>query len=468
MEHVNLARGVDFQPETAPVRGPFVVNLCSSVAPIDLKNGNLPGLERYRLYQVRRVEDNRTRYRLRLGFFVDEAATEAVLGAIRQYYPAALCVPAGSDDLRHAPGFDPALLADATGRHPQPAIPATAQGSAVAAPKAEPAPSAPVAAAPAVKPVPVQKLATAAVPKPAAAQAPSPAVKATALELLPDPAPSRARPVPTASGPFRVRAADPASLESGVLQLKLETDKAADVPLIAAPRLTDAPILLDSTQTLRMLTESELADKEGPQWFALQLAVSDQAINLDTMPKLDIFAAFRLYSVATPQQGRIVHCLRLGFFRERVSAEAVAGYLKTFFSTPDVLRVSAAEQSRFADPPKPPVLQETAAGGAKVVPLSDARLKAGKPLPDVAKPLPVAAKTSAPAVKSPPVKHPPAAPAAKATSKKAPGKRATVRNRSLNDLLHEEAREVALSESGIRRMEEKGSLLSRLVGKFTR
>jgi hypothetical protein len=191
------------------------------------------------------------------------------------------------------------------------------------------------------------------------------------------------------------------------------------------------------------------------------------------MPKLDIFAAFRLYSVATPQQGRIVHCLRLGFFRERVSAEAVAGYLKTFFSTPDVLRVSAAEQTRFADPPKPPVLQETA-GSAKIVPLSDARLKAGKPQPvEVAKPTPAAAKTSAPAVKSTPVKTPvakapPAAAQAKAAVKKPPGKRAAVRNRSLNDLLHEEAREVALSESGVRRMEQKGSLLSRLVGKFTR
>ena len=47
-------------------------------------------------------------------------------------------------------------------------------------------------------------------------------------------------------------------------------------------------------------------------------------------------------------------------------------------------------------------------------------------------------------------------------------KRPTSKNRSLNELLVEEAREVALSESGIRRMEAKGSLLSRLVGKLTR
>ena len=62
-----------FDSGTPAVSGPIVVNLCASVAPIDLKPGGMPGLERYRLYQVRRVEDNRPRYRLRLGFFADEA-----------------------------------------------------------------------------------------------------------------------------------------------------------------------------------------------------------------------------------------------------------------------------------------------------------------------------------------------------------------------------------------------------------
>lgn len=494
MEHVNLARGVDFQPETAPVTGPFVVNLCTSVAPIDLKTGSLPGLERYRLYQVRRVEDSRARYRLRLGFFADETATEAVLAAVRQHYPAAFCVPAGSDDLKHAPGFDPTTLAtEATGRHPKPAIAAptpVTQPRAVQTAAATPAaastpPKATQSSASAkpnpASPAPIQKPVT--VPSVAADKAASiksvrapDSVKAVALELLPDPVPQAAPAAAPTSGVFRVQAADPTALKAGTLELKLEADRsAADVPLIAAPQLTDAPILLDSTQTLRMLTESEIADKNAPQWFALQLAMSDRPINLETMPKLDIFAAFRLYSVATPQQGQIVHCLRLGFFRERVSAEAVAGYLKTFFTAPDVIRVSNAEQTRFADPPKPPVLQDTAPTGAKVVPLNDARVKAGKPISmaPAAKPLPAAAKAAAPAVKSAAIKSAPAKPAGKAVisapaTKKPPGKRAAIRNRSLNDLLQEEAHQVTLSESGIRRMEQKGSLISRLVGKFTR
>ncbi len=464
MEHSSQVREAELPPITAPVTGPFVVNLCASVAPIEIKGSNLPGLERYRLYQVRRLEDNRPRYRLRLGFFTDEAATESVLNAVREFYPAAFCVPAGIDDLKHAPGFDGALLAVAPAKARQPAAPARSTETTGRYPR----PSIP--AAPATKPAP------AIAPKPAA-PATAPVAAAAALELLPEPAP-RAAPAHAATpaaGPFRIRAADPAVLRQSPLELKLDSDrpagKSASDHGIAPPRLTDAPILIDSTQTLRMLTEAELSDNEGPQWFALQLAVSDQAINLDTMPKLDIFAAFRLYSIATPQQGKIIHSLRLGFFKEKVSAEAVAGYLKTFFNTPDVLRVSGAEQARFADPPKPPVLQETAHGTAKVVPLNDARVRAGKTIP------PAAVQKAAPAVAKPPpaaqVKPVPAKPAAPAkvaapAKKGPPGKRAAVRNRSLNELLHEEAREVELSESGIRRMEQKGSLLSRLVGKLTR
>src|SRR4030095_12369766 len=61
-----------------------------------------------------------------------------------------------------------------------------------------------------------------------------------------------------------------------------------------------------------------------------------------------------------------------GFFKEAVSAEAVMGYLQTFFGTPSVMRVSVAEHARFKDPPStkqpaPPVQE------AKVVELNNAR-----------------------------------------------------------------------------------------------
>ena len=61
----------------------FVINLCASMAPVPNVGKSLPGLETYRLYQVARREDGRTRYRLRLGFFTNEADAETVLTTVR-------------------------------------------------------------------------------------------------------------------------------------------------------------------------------------------------------------------------------------------------------------------------------------------------------------------------------------------------------------------------------------------------
>jgi len=463
--HASTARDPLFDMGAPAVSGPFVVNLCASVAPIDMKPGGMPGLERYRLYQVRRMEDNRPRYRLRLGFFANEAATEVVLAAVREFYPAAFCVPAGSDDLKHAPGFDPATLgtnrtADATrdasptSRMPYIQMPPPAKPAAVA-------PAKPVAAAPVM-------------PKPAAPSAAPQAKPVSKMELLPDTPPRTPEAQAAAAEPFRVKPVDPSLVQRATADLSLSTDVPDDIRKLTegATTRTDGPVLIDSTQTLRILTETELADTDAPSWFAVQVAVSDQAINVDAMPKLDIFKAFRLYSIAQTRDGRIEHSLRLGFFKESVSAEAVAGYLKTFFSEPHVQRVSAAEQSRFATPPAPPVLNETAGKSAQVIQLHADRRPESKPAAaPVLKRGPAPRPASVQKAPPPPAPKPSKQAAASAVARKSgpvAGKAKPAKNRPLNELLQEEAREVMLSESGIRRMEAKGSLLSRLVGKLTR
>ena len=469
-----------FDAVTPAVSGPFVVNLCASVAPIDLKPGGMPGLERYRLYQVRRVEDNRPRYRLRLGFFADEAATEVVLAAVREFYPAAFCVPAGSEDLKHAPGFDPATL----GKRPAAATAATHDTTSTARMQRIPMPTA------AVQPVAPREAARPAATAATAARPAAPATKPQAiapvaqakdvskLELLPETPPRSpaAQAAAAAAEPFRVKPADPSAMNKAA-DLQLSTDLPDNIRKITgvtAALKTDGPVLIDSTQTLRILTETELADTDAPPWFAVQVAVSEQPINLDAMPKLDIFKAFRLYSIAQTRQGQIEHSLRLGFFRESVSAEAVSGYLKTFFGSPEVLRVSAAEQSRFAEPPAPPVLNESAGKSARVVPLHPDRPANAKPATAPVLTQGTKPKAPVPVVKkaAPPVQPTPAkqAAASAVARKSGPGpvKRSPSKNRSLDELLVEEAREVALTESGIRRIEAKGSLLSRLVGKLTR
>ncbi|MDY6944221.1 MAG: hypothetical protein SXG53_00760 [Pseudomonadota bacterium] len=279
---------------------------------------------------------------------------------------------------------------------------------------------------------------------------------------------------------------------------------------------------LDSTQTIRALTNEELSDAAQEKWFAIQLAASEQPVNLDTMPHLDIFEAYSLYSVATAGSGKIIHSLRLGFFKEAVSAEAVTGYLKTFFASPSVLRISVAEQARFKDAPQPRRAEAVEEPKSNVVDLNNARNRppvvptitmevdpsatgsfrpnatgafrpgatgalnsatgtfkpgataafkpnatgAFKPnatgsfklnSTGVHKALDskVAAKSAGPATKrSEPTRSSPSATGKNKMLKK-----------SLADELLEEAREVELSESGIRKLPQSNSLLSRLLGK---
>jgi hypothetical protein len=644
----------------------FVINLCASIAPVPTTGKNLPGLNNYRLYQVARVEDGRTRHRLRLGFFTSESHAESVLAVVRQQYPTAFTACLCDEDRRFARGFlpDSALAAAAPPAKPPisvvppPAAPiaakapvkpaaspapaaaqkppapaasktlipaepevieltwepetsgkspaAAATAAPVAAPSAAPvlsqdagldeftweppslqAPAAstsdtakhptlspgyktqPVIKAPAAeaKPAePARKPATKAVAASPAAPAPAkPAAKidtaasmrVPAIELSlsePPPAPTPQATAPTTT-PFHVgkgvkiadlgislqaeRSAAPAPApetpaakptpatskptvaaakssaatpkpapaktpvvaKPPVVKAPPPAPKATSTPPTPAPVATAAPKAgpaipprnpmaslpdLDSTQTIRALTSAEMHDEAQEKWFAIQLAASEQPVNLDTMPHLDIFEAYRLYSVATAGSGKIIHSLRLGFFKEAVSAEAVSGYLNTFFGSPSVLRVSVAEHARFKDPPAPKKA-DTSKSKAEVVELSNAR--AARPV------IPTVTEVATPRIDpsatgafdasatgsfraSATGTHKTLKPAAKsagATKRSKPmsstgasGKHKALVKKSLSEQLLDEAREVELSESGIRRLPKNDSLLSRLVGKLTK
>jgi hypothetical protein len=124
----------------------------------------------------------------------------------------------------------------------------------------------------------------------------------------------------------------------------------APVPAPREVKKLDEPLeSLESTQTIRALTPKELEDNEASRWFVIQLALADHAFDPDAVPNLDIFSEYRLYSVAGLDQGRVVHALRLGFFREEIGAVAVASYLAAYWDKPTIKRVSLAERERFAD-----------------------------------------------------------------------------------------------------------------------
>jgi hypothetical protein len=119
----------------------------------------------------------------------------------------------------------------------------------------------------------------------------------------------------------------------------------------AAPRTEpkDARVaIFDTTQTLRPLTPTEIEDPSTLRWFVIQLSCSEEAFDPDSLPNLDIFSEYRLYSVACLDEGKRMHSLRVGFFAEESHAKAVAGYLGTFYDNPTVKRVSTAERTRFA------------------------------------------------------------------------------------------------------------------------
>jgi hypothetical protein len=110
-----------------------------------------------------------------------------------------------------------------------------------------------------------------------------------------------------------------------------------------------ASVELDSTRTVRALTALELEDTEASRWFAIQVMRSAEQIDAEQVPNLDIFSEYRLYSVAEADGDGCMQTLRVGFFSSEVAAQAVAGYLSTYFPGPEIKRVSIAEHERFAE-----------------------------------------------------------------------------------------------------------------------
>jgi hypothetical protein len=369
--------------------------------------------------------------------------------------------------------------------------------------------------------------------------APTPAAKAPAPAVANKkaPAPVATKPAVAAKPAAPVKPAAPAAPVAKKIETparpaapaapvakKIETPAKPAAPVAAKPAPVAAkpatpardPALvhpnLDSTQTIRALTAEEMNDAAQEKWFAIQLAVSDQPVNLDAMPHLDIFEAYSLYSVATAGSGKIVHSLRLGFFKEDVSAEAVSGYLKTFFASPTVIRISVAEQARFKDAPQPRRAEPAEEPKSNVVELNNARAGRAPVIPTVTMEVEpgvngsfrpnasgslnsatgtfkpgatgalkngqfkpgatgayklngtgvhkalspdgkIAAKAAGPAMKR-----------SEPTRAASTGKHKMLK-KSLAEELLEEAREVELSESGVRKMPQANSLLSRLLGK---
>jgi hypothetical protein len=364
--------------------GPFVINLSASSAPLSQPAKTFLPSGGAHVYQIQRMEDRRPRYRLRLGPFATEDEADAMLGIVRDVYPSALTATAESDDLRAiaalqpkppsatAPDPVPAAAAHIAPTPPPATIAASVPTVSTAAPAVAPAAAVPrdpqprssppmrsqppqpaVARAqfpPAAISIPVLSDSVEVVrrPPPAAAAAP-PAVAPPAAASPPAP-PAVAPPAAGSRGPVASLAAirpvprpAPAAVEP-MVPVVSNVASPAQRPIVRDAR----PPSLETTQTLRPLTTSELQDS-APRWYVIQLSLSSESFDPDSLPNLDIFNEYRLYSVAGLDQGRIVHALRLGFFADEVAAGAVSSYLAAFYEKPTVKRISVAERERFRD-----------------------------------------------------------------------------------------------------------------------
>ncbi len=322
-----------------------MINLRASTAPIGHPTKGPASNEHACLYQIQRVDDGRVRYRLRLGPFATENEAGTILAQVRLEYPGALLATAAADDLqaialvrgKASPGSSPAdiqatgvVLQSAADTRYIPPIPA------VPAPPAA-APALPIAvAAP-------ERAAVAVAADLASMQALIAAID-TDIEISPRTAAPRTA-APSTVAP-RTAAVKPPVLHT--VPAAKATARGEVVRGEVAGAGAPAPSL-ESTQTLRPLTPLELGEHEATRWFVVQLALSDDAFDPDSLPHLDIFSLYRLYTVIGLDQGRLVHALRLGFFAEEVGARAVAGYLAGFYDKSVVKRVSVAERDRFAD-----------------------------------------------------------------------------------------------------------------------
>jgi len=246
-------------------------------------------------------------------------------------------------------------------RAPAPVSPPPRATAVSGAPAAPTALMAPVAAVPPDSLIPVLSSSMAVLRPPAPARAaatPTPVAATpapTPVTAAPAPAPVAATPAPatTPAAAAAIPPETPAAAATGQTTAPPAAPPIAQEKKFAAPpRRSETPgaplASLDTTQTLRPLTPKELEDASVLRWFIIQLASSEQAFDPEALPYLDIFSEYRLYSVSGLEQGKLVHVLRLGFFSEESHAKAVAGYLGSFYESPVIKRVSAAERARFA------------------------------------------------------------------------------------------------------------------------
>lgn len=170
-------------------------------------------------------------------------------------------------------------------------------------------------------------------------------------------------------------------------------------PTLTRTPMTSAQVLqllesaprLGTRQVARAHPEPIPAPVASAQKFAVQLVWSTTPVRARSVPQLAIFEAYTLYSVQVEREGRRWYGLRLGFFKDPLSARQVALYARSDFSAAAVVPVSDRECARAG---------QVAAAALKIAAAPAPVAPATRPTDEIVlkdeKPVPVAvAKTAA-------------------------------------------------------------------------
>ena len=102
----------------------------------------------------------------------------------------------------------------------------------------------------------------------------------------------------------------------------------------------------EDTQVRKVLREAVAGNT--PISFAVQLLWSVQPIDPNTVPLVSIFRGHRLYRTETRRDGRTWYSVRLGFFKDAISAKQVASHVRSSFPSVAVVPVTEDEWIRSA------------------------------------------------------------------------------------------------------------------------
>src|SRR6202050_1197638 len=93
-------------------------------------------------------------------------------------------------------------------------------------------------------------------------------------------------------------------------------------------------------------TPGAIARTRSTKAYVVQVARSVVAFDPCSVPRLDVFDSYHLYCDVSLENGLMRNALRLGFFTDARAAKALASYLASYFDSPRVVQIDAAEEER--------------------------------------------------------------------------------------------------------------------------